>query len=75
MTFIWLVVWLFSHTPEVAAFGSWNNWGIALVICMFLDVIGALSASGWRRQRIYFHAGDATWSPGSGWKHGEPDPK
>jgi hypothetical protein len=26
MTFIWLVVWLISHTPQVQMFGVWNNW-------------------------------------------------
>jgi hypothetical protein len=30
MTFIWLVVWLISHTPQVQIFRTWNNWGTAL---------------------------------------------
>lgn len=35
MTFIWLIVWLFSHTPHVE---MWNNWAVALAICLFLDI-------------------------------------
>ena len=71
MTFIWLVVWLLSHTPHLEMFGSWNSWGIALAVCLAIDVIGALSASAWR-QRPYFHGFGRTWDPGSGWRHGEP---
>jgi hypothetical protein len=38
-TVIWLLVWLFSHTPQVALFGNWNNWGIALTLCVLIDVL------------------------------------
>jgi hypothetical protein len=42
MTVIWLIVWLLAHTPDVAMFGSWNNWGIALAGCGAIDLLGAL---------------------------------
>lgn len=37
MTFIWLLVWLCSDTPGLHA---WNNWLIALLICVGLDFFG-----------------------------------
>ncbi|WP_166462802.1 hypothetical protein [Amycolatopsis acidicola] len=46
MTFIWLIVWLAYGTPDVAAWGPWNDWGVALFVCLALDLIGALSARG-----------------------------
>jgi hypothetical protein len=55
MTFLWLIVWLFSQTPSVEAFGSWNTWGIALGVCMFIDLVGGLTASSWRRRTAYYH--------------------
>lgn len=54
MTFIWLVVWLISHAPAVEMFGTWNNWGMALAVCVVIDLIGALSAGSWRRGRPYY---------------------
>ena len=45
MTFIWLVVWLIWHTPPVEIFGAWNNWGIALAVCIVIDLTGALGAN------------------------------
>ena len=44
MTFLWLVVWLLWHTPPVAMFQSWNNWGIALAVCVVIDFTTALGA-------------------------------
>ncbi|GAA2608074.1 hypothetical protein GCM10010436_07300 [Paractinoplanes durhamensis] len=46
MTVIWLIVWLVQGTPDVASWGPWNNWGIALFVCLGVDVIGALGRSG-----------------------------
>ena len=40
MTVIWLVVWLVNSTPPVEVINSWNNWGIALAICLLIDVLG-----------------------------------
>ncbi len=54
MTVIWLIVWLLSHTPQLQMFGSWNNWGIALAVCVVIDFIGASGANAWR-QRPYSH--------------------
>jgi hypothetical protein len=45
MTIIWLVVWLIKDTPDVASWGPWNNWGIALFICLAIDLIGALGGN------------------------------
>jgi hypothetical protein len=45
MTVIWLIVWLIAHTPAVQAFGGWNNWGVALFVCLAIDFIGALGAN------------------------------
>jgi hypothetical protein len=50
MTFIWLVVWLIAHTPQVQLVGNWNSWGIALGVCLAIDVIGSLGASRWRQR-------------------------
>lgn len=71
MTFIWLVVWLISHTPQVQMFGTWNNWGTALAVCLAIDLIGSLGANAWR-QRPSYHGFGRAWDPGSGWKEGEP---
>ncbi|PWV84316.1 hypothetical protein SAMN05421630_1011004 [Prauserella marina] len=51
MTVIWLIVWLINGTPEVASWGPWNAWGIALFVCLAVDVIGALGANGRRTAR------------------------
>ncbi|GAA1205465.1 hypothetical protein [Prauserella alba] len=51
MTFIWLIVWLVAGTPEVASWGPWNNWGIALFVCLSIDLIGALGANTRRYSR------------------------
>lgn len=59
MTFIWLVVWLIAGTPDVDSWGPWNSWGIALFVCLAIDVISALGAGprasgrSWRRARRY----------------------
>jgi len=45
MTVIWLIVWLLAQTPDVAVFGPWNNWGIALVVCFGIDMLGVLRAN------------------------------
>ncbi|MFC4071867.1 hypothetical protein [Actinoplanes subglobosus] len=42
MTVIWLIVWLVQGTPPVASWGPWNDWGVALFVCLALDLIGAL---------------------------------
>jgi uncharacterized iron-regulated membrane protein len=47
MTFIWLIVWLIWHTPQVQMFGTWNNWGTALAVCLAIDLIGSLGARAW----------------------------
>lgn len=40
MTFIWLIIWVLSLTPPIEFFSSWNNWGIALAICLLIDILG-----------------------------------
>lgn len=52
MTVIWLIVWLIQGTPDVAAWGTWNNWGIALFVCLALDLIGALGRSSRSRRPV-----------------------
>lgn len=42
MTTLWLIVWLLSETPEISVFGSWNAWGVALVVCITIDLIDIL---------------------------------
>lgn len=49
MTFIWLVAWLISGTPRVASWGPWNNWGVALFVCIAIDLLGGLGAGSRRR--------------------------
>jgi len=51
MTVIWLIVWLLAHTPDVAVFGPWNSWGIALVVCFGIDLLAALRAGSNTRAR------------------------
>lgn len=43
MSFIWLAAWLIRRRPRVQMFKSWNNWGIALAVCLALDLISSLS--------------------------------
>ncbi|GAA3394950.1 hypothetical protein [Cryptosporangium minutisporangium] len=50
MTVIWLIVWLILGTPAVLAWGTWNSWGIALFVCLAIDVLGVLRSGG-RRPR------------------------
>lgn len=40
MTVIWLIVWLIEGTPELH---QWNNWLVALLICLAVDVFGGSS--------------------------------
>ncbi|HVV29361.1 MAG TPA: hypothetical protein VHC41_00630 [Mycobacteriales bacterium] len=49
MTVIWLIVWLCYGTPDVASWGPWNNWGVALFVCLAIDLIGSLGAGNRRR--------------------------
>ncbi|GAA4659272.1 MULTISPECIES: hypothetical protein [Amycolatopsis] len=51
MTVIWLIVWLIYRTPEVASWGPWNNWGVALFVCLAIDLLGALASGGKRTAR------------------------
>lgn len=37
MTVIWLIVWLLYNTP---ALHQWNNWLIALIVCVAIDILG-----------------------------------
>ncbi len=52
MTFIWLIVWLIAGTPQVLMFGAWNDWGVALGVCLAIDLVGAIAASGRRSVRV-----------------------
>jgi hypothetical protein len=45
MTVVWLIVWLVQDTPDVASWGPWNSWGIALFVCLAIDLIGALGGN------------------------------
>jgi hypothetical protein len=40
MTVLWLIIWVLSHTPPVQIINNWNNWGIALAICLVIDILG-----------------------------------
>lgn len=51
MTVIWLIVWLIKGTPGVAAWGPWNSWGVALFVCLAVDLIGGLGRAGHRDNR------------------------
>ena len=51
MTLIWLIVWLIAGTPAVQSWGPWNNWGVALFVCLAIDLLGALGANGRRARR------------------------
>jgi hypothetical protein len=51
MTVVWLIVWLLAHVPEVAVFGPWNSWGVALMVCFGIDLLGVLRANASVRAR------------------------
>jgi hypothetical protein len=51
VTVIWLIVWLIEGTPDVASWGPWNNWGIALFVCLGIDLLGAIGSGGRRNTR------------------------
>lgn len=51
MTVIRLIVWLIAGTPDVASWGPWINWGVALFVCLAIDFIGALGAGRRRSDR------------------------
>jgi hypothetical protein len=51
VTVIWLIVWLIQDTPDVAAWGPWNSWGVALFVCLGVDLISALGRGGRGRRR------------------------
>jgi hypothetical protein len=53
MTVIWLIVWLITGTPVVTAFGGWNSWGVALVVCLAIDVLGILRGNTHRTRRAH----------------------
>lgn len=45
MLIIWLIVWLLNETPAVQfAGGDLNNWAIALIICVVVDLFGTRRA-------------------------------
>jgi hypothetical protein len=45
-TLIWLIVWLVQGTPNLEWFGSWNDWAVALLGCIVLDVFSGQKAAG-----------------------------
>lgn len=38
MTVLWLIVWVVGNTPAVT-FNPPNNWGVALGVCLVVDVL------------------------------------
>lgn len=44
MSIIWLLVWLLSSTPVLHGdvILGLNAWGLALAICVIVDILGAL---------------------------------
>lgn len=42
MSFIWLAAWLFKRRPRVRMFREWNNWGIALGVCLAIDLLSSV---------------------------------
>jgi hypothetical protein len=51
MTVIWLIVWLIGGAPDVASWGQWNSWAIALFVCLAIDLVGALGGNTRRAHR------------------------
>jgi hypothetical protein len=41
---IWLIVWLVQGTPNLAWFGTWNDWAVALLGCAIFDVFSGREA-------------------------------
>lgn len=39
MTFLWLFIWVCSNAPDVWGDGEPTSWGIALAVCVFIDVV------------------------------------
>jgi hypothetical protein len=46
------VIWLVAHTPQVLMFGAWNSWGVALAVCLAIDFLWALRATGRRGSHV-----------------------
>lgn len=40
MTLTWLAIWILSHTPQIIFSPVWNEWAVALIICVGLDIFG-----------------------------------
>lgn len=49
MTFLWLVAWICSGAPSLV-FDPWNNWAIALAVCLAIDILGGGGNAIRRRQ-------------------------
>jgi hypothetical protein len=45
---IWLIVWLVQGTATLEWFGSWNDWAVALLGCIIVDVFSGREAAGRR---------------------------
>lgn len=39
ITILWLLVWLLCGTPNVEVFDETNTWGLALVVCIIIDLL------------------------------------
>jgi hypothetical protein len=52
MSFMWLAVWLIRRRPKVRMFRGWNDWGIALGVCLALDMLSSLGRASRGRRRV-----------------------
>jgi len=39
MTVLWLIIWVIMGTPKVIIVNGFNNWGIALLVCVLIDFL------------------------------------
>jgi hypothetical protein len=44
------VIWLIAGAPPVASWDPWNSWGVALFVCLAVDLLRALGGNA-RRPR------------------------
>lgn len=49
MTLIWLVMWLIGGSPSVHLNGDSNNWAVALLVCLAIDILTTIRRLGDRR--------------------------
>jgi hypothetical protein len=70
MTVLWLVAWSLAALPPAYVGPTWNSWGIVLIACVAIDLIGALV---WAYREAARREVERVWKPGIGWTSAGPE--